>query len=279
MITGRITGPLTNSYSDFPFFRPNDKYVLIPRKSRFLDSWLKNPLYSAWILHGKVDALARCKWCIKDVDVSNMGESALKSHMKGKKHIDHTPSDNCQSLNTHFQKSKKIEEPTTVQVITNSSLVTNENQAAIDNMFTKENATCAGIRWILKTIESKFSLCSCEGTNALFHKMLPDSKIAHSFSLSRTKCNYILNFGLGLFFKIILLIEIKTLLYIQNFREDKWTFLSGFGMKMIKKLISSTSILYFLTGPLQPMSKKPSCQESKNLTKITFYKSPQMNPI
>ena len=138
-------------------------------------------------------------------------------------------------------------------------------------MFTKENATCAGIRWTLKTDESKFSLCSCEGTNALLHKMLPDSKIAHSFSLSRTKCNYILNFGLGLFFKIILLIEIKTLLYIQNFREDKWTFLSGFGMEMIKKLISSTSILYFLMGPLQPISKKLSCQESKNLTKITFY--------
>ena len=137
-------------------------------------------------------------------------------------------------------------------------------------MFTKENATCAGIRWTLKTVESKFSLCSCEGTNALLHKMLPDSKIAHSFSLSRTKCNYILNFGLGLFFKIILLIEIKTLLYIQNFREDKWTFLSGFGMEMIKKLISSTSILYFLMGPLQPISKKLSCQESKNLTKITY---------
>ena len=33
--------------------------------------------------------------------------------MEGKKHIDHTPSDNYQSINTHFQKSMKIEEPTT----------------------------------------------------------------------------------------------------------------------------------------------------------------------
>ena len=30
------------------------------------------------------DALAHCKWCIKDVDVLNMGKSTLKSHMKGK---------------------------------------------------------------------------------------------------------------------------------------------------------------------------------------------------
>ena len=90
MITGRITGPLTNSYSDFPFFRPNNKYVLIPRKSRFLDSWLKNPLYSGWILHGKFDALARCKCCIKDVDVSNMGESAFKSHKRKETYRSHS---------------------------------------------------------------------------------------------------------------------------------------------------------------------------------------------
>ena len=164
----------------------------MPRKSKFLDSWLKNPRYSSWIAPGKADTLVRCKWCCKDVDISNMDESALKSHMKGKKHIYHTPSDNCQSLNTHFQKSKKNEEPTTGQVITNSALVTNKNQAARD-MFIKENVTRAEIRWALKTVESKFSLRSCEGTNALSREMFPDSKIAHSFSLSRTKCNFILN--------------------------------------------------------------------------------------
>ena len=30
---------------------------------------------------------AKCKVCLKAFDVSNMGESALKSHKKGKKHI------------------------------------------------------------------------------------------------------------------------------------------------------------------------------------------------
>ena len=65
--------------------------------------------------------------------------------MKVKKHIDHTSSDNCQSLNAHFQKTKKNEEPTTRQVITNWSLVTNKYQAAIGNMFTKENVTLSEI--------------------------------------------------------------------------------------------------------------------------------------
>ena len=69
------------------------------------------------------------------------------------------------------------------------SLVTNKNQAALDNMFTKGNVTRAEICWALKTVETKFSLRTCEGTNALFREMFPDSKIAHSFNLSRTKRN------------------------------------------------------------------------------------------
>ena len=137
------------------------------RKSKFLDSLLKNPLYSTWIVPGKVDTLVHCKWCCKDVNELNMGDSALKSLMEGKKCVNHSPSDNCQSLNTHFQKLKKNEQPTTVQVITNSSLVTNKNQASIDNMFTKENVTCSEVWWAFKTVESKCLLRSCEGTNAL----------------------------------------------------------------------------------------------------------------
>ena len=60
-------------------------------------------------------------------------------------------------------------------------------------MCTNENVTCVKIQWALKKVESKFSLRSCDGTNGLFCEMFPDSKIAHSFSLSRKKCNYILN--------------------------------------------------------------------------------------
>ena len=68
-------------------------------------------------------------------------------------------------------------------------------------MFIKENVTRAGIRWVLKTVESKFSLRSCEVINTLFREMFPSSKIADSFSLSRRKCNYILNFGVAPFLK------------------------------------------------------------------------------
>ena len=67
---------------NFLFFRTNDKYATTPRKAKFLDFLLKNPLYSAWIVPGEVDPLSRSKSCCKNVDVSNIGESALKSHLK-----------------------------------------------------------------------------------------------------------------------------------------------------------------------------------------------------
>ena len=49
------------------------------------------------------------------MDISNMGiekslkSSALKIQMKGKKHVDHLPSDNCQWSNTHFQNGVSAE--------------------------------------------------------------------------------------------------------------------------------------------------------------------------
>ena len=41
-------------------------------------------------------------------------------------------------------------------------------------------------------------------------------------------------------------------------------------MKIVKELILGTSILHFLMEPLQMISKKLSCQQSKNLTKINL---------
>ena len=147
-------------------------------------------------------------------------------------------------------------------------------------MFIKENLTCAEIWWSLKTVELKFSLRSCQGTNALFCEIFPDSKIEEQ--------DAILNFGLAPFFKTILFIEMKKSPYFQTILDENLNkrlqrgqidILISFRMKMIKKLIPDTSILNFLMEPLQPISEKPSCQESKSLTKITFYKSCQMDQM
>ena len=44
---------------------------------------------------GKKWHVAICNYCSKDVSVANMEEAALMLHMKGKKHIERSPSDQC----------------------------------------------------------------------------------------------------------------------------------------------------------------------------------------
>ena len=43
----------------------------------------------------KNDTVAICNNCSKDVSVANMEEAALTSHIKGKKYIERSPSDQC----------------------------------------------------------------------------------------------------------------------------------------------------------------------------------------
>ena len=38
---------------------------------------------------------AKCSYCSKYVSVTDMEEAALTSHMKGKKHVERSPSDGC----------------------------------------------------------------------------------------------------------------------------------------------------------------------------------------
>lgn len=52
----------------------------------FNTAWLSHPDYRDWLERVSIHK-ARCHVCKKVVDISNMGESALKSHAKGTKHV------------------------------------------------------------------------------------------------------------------------------------------------------------------------------------------------
>ena len=57
----------------------------MPGKSSFQEIWLEHPDYKDWIQENKEDKhTARCSVCLKNIDLANMGASALKSHMAGK---------------------------------------------------------------------------------------------------------------------------------------------------------------------------------------------------
>ena len=69
--------------------------------------------------------------------------------------------------------------------------------------------TEAEIKWILKVVIAHLSFRSCLGLNELFKSKFPDSAIADKFALSKTKCAYMINFGLGTYFRELLVAEIK----------------------------------------------------------------------
>ena len=54
-----------------------------------------------------------------------------------------------------------------------------------------------------------FSLRLCLGLNNFFQSMFKDSEIVKPFQLRKSKCGYIINFGLAPYFKDLLLKEIK----------------------------------------------------------------------
>ena len=59
----------------------------MPGYCAFSDLWLNDDRYRLWLLRGPDKHKAKCRYCLKVFDIGNMGESALKSHMEGKKHI------------------------------------------------------------------------------------------------------------------------------------------------------------------------------------------------
>lgn len=59
----------------------------MPGKCVFNTLWLVNDNYKTWLASSTEKYKAYCKLCCKEFDVGKMGESAVKSHMKGKNFI------------------------------------------------------------------------------------------------------------------------------------------------------------------------------------------------
>ena len=66
----------------------------------------------------------------------------------------------------------------------------------------------AEIYWALKVVQSNLSLNSCKDLNSLFWKMFPGSDIAHSYSMTKTKLSYVINFGIATHFRTLLHVKL-----------------------------------------------------------------------
>ena len=106
--------------------------------------------------------------------------------------------------------TKKSQQPSTCSNSTSqSNSAAQSGQTTIEDFQIPALVVKAEIVWALKVVMSHFSLRSCLELNDLFKCMFPDSQIASKISLSKTKCSYIINFGLAPYFSEVLLSQIK----------------------------------------------------------------------
>lgn len=176
----------------------------MPKKNDclFNDNWLIDVKYSKWLTKSNDKSKAHCTFCTKDFDISNMGVAALNSHLSGKKHSEIAGLRSSQAGAMFFRKECTL---ASVSAENNSKSRT----PSIASMMIPASTLNAEILWTLKVVMSHFSLRSCLGLNELFSTMFPDSNIAKSFQLSKTKCGYLINYGLAPYYKNELVQAIK----------------------------------------------------------------------
>ena len=79
-----------------------------------------------------------------------------------------------------------------------------------NHLLLNANSLNAEILWALKVVLSHFSFRSCAELSELFQVMFSDSEIASEFTLGKTKCSYLISYGLAPYFKDTLFREIST---------------------------------------------------------------------
>ena len=123
----------------------------MPRKTYFSDLWLKISQYKD-CLRKKDDISGQCGYCAKDIDVFNMGESALKSHAGSKKHQSRSPTERNNSLSffDRGKNEKNKEMRTNSEKDKRENKPTSSDQKTIDGTFTRDNVLFAEIRFALK---------------------------------------------------------------------------------------------------------------------------------
>ena len=184
--------------------------------SKFIHDWMAKAEFKDWLLPELSDyTKARCRLCMKSFSLSNMGLQALRSHAQGKKHQSALHrSQKSPSVFGFAQKgddqepstSKSGEEPATS--VMRSSAEQLKSNAVSKFTLTKEQHK-AEILWALKSVMSHFSYNSAHDIADIFRAMFPDSSIAQHMSCGPTKLSYLISFGIGPYFKEILLRELK----------------------------------------------------------------------
>ena len=215
-------------------------------KCVFRESWLYHPAYNSGLARVSGNSRnARCVLCRRDFDISNMGESALKSHAKGEKHKQlvgvHEAADEQRSTPRSFlgprqraTSGRESEESSVPKVPTPVSTLTN-----ITSFVPRTDCLKAEVLWALKV--KRLTILTTRA------RILPAS-LLQCFRTARSpvcfravpekKCAYLCSFRIAPHFKTLLLQSVnKSASFVLLFDESqnnvtktsRWTSLFAIG--------------------------------------------------
>lgn len=176
-----------------------------PGKCLFSDRWLQFSHYKDWLSRGRDKYSARCTVCMREFDVSNMGETALRSHSKGQKHAELTR----QKSETSVCSIRDLFAQKDASTSGSSSIGSSSKKTSLTEFVTRSDSLKAEVIWAMKVVKSHYSFNSCTDSQEVFAEMFPDSEIAKQFSCGERKCSYLCNFGIAPYFREQLKSQIK----------------------------------------------------------------------
>jgi len=210
-----------------PFLQLQIFVMASNKKTVFNSVWLMRSNYKEWLVAVDNDLnSACCKLCSKTFTLGNMGEKAVNSHANGKKHkrnvenlrsssikiygnlsspakpvhdsLSSKPVVPSPSLDVSSKSIPNMADVSTVTLHTQSSAP--KQPRGLEALLQRDQVTKSEIIWCLHLVMSHGSYRSGGEAVHLFPTMFPDSQIASSMKLQRTKIGYVITFGLAPYF-------------------------------------------------------------------------------
>ena len=171
----------------------------MPRNCLVNPAWLKHNSYRYWLEQDKLkpSSVACSKLCLTSFDIRNMGESALKSHMKGTKHVNFSNkqphvyrlkmtlnywfvlSKRSRIRNLRIQKLHVVHDSAGHSKHIQPTVTTAATQRSV-TITTKADVLLTELLWALKVCSAHYSHSSCESSDLLFRKMAPSLHVLHA---------------------------------------------------------------------------------------------------
>ena len=202
-------------------------FIVMSKRTVFNPKWIWDPELSRWVSKHPTDPTkARCVLCGKDIGLANMGKQALLSHAKGEKHkvkfnLTYKKKAEQQSVSSYLLKvgpqssglPSRQPRSSTAQRSgdapgTSTKPATVSGQSSISSITQKEGVSRAEILWTAKVVMDHYSCSSSSESHMLFQTMFPDSSIAKQFRYGKTKCSYLIQYGLAPYFRQKVLNEV-----------------------------------------------------------------------